>query len=502
MCIRDRLYEKPTAPFDLQLLVRLAMALKQAVLSSTLRPPPKESVTPVHKYSIATARMILLQLYDRHGRRPFCDEEAWLAAGMDWELLKQQVLSGDNASTRLLQQLPFVVPFETRIEIFDTWLRANRAAHKGQRHKVVIRRDHLIQDGVTSLGQLTAEQLKDQIAVTFIDVHGMEEPGIDISGVFKEYLSQLVTQGFAPDKGLFSVTEGRELYPNPASVIANGPEHLQLFEFLGQVLAKAVYDGIAVDVPFAYFFLSRLLGRYSSVNELPFLDEELHRSLMFLKTYEGELKDLEVSFTVTEDNFGEMVEKELIEGGADIPVTSHNISQYITLVAAKRLNTDIMHQTRAFQKGFHSIVPASWLTMFNQTQLQRVLNGNSDGDFQVDDLRKYVKFHSGYSDSHDTIQSLWQVLKEFTPQQRSLFLSFVTSCPRPPLLGFQALNPPFTIQMVDVGVSSLEFWHDAERLPTASTCFNLLKLPNFKWTRTLRKKLLLVITSGSGFSLS
>ena len=52
---------------------------------------------------------------------------------------------------------------------------------------------------------------------------------------------------------------------------------VQLFEFFGRVLAKAVYDGLAVDVPFAYFFLSRLLGRYSSVNELPSLDEELHR---------------------------------------------------------------------------------------------------------------------------------------------------------------------------------------------------------------------------------
>eukprot|EP00658_Telonema_sp_P-2_P046198 TRINITY_DN3430_c0_g1_i7.p1 TRINITY_DN3430_c0_g1~~TRINITY_DN3430_c0_g1_i7.p1 ORF type:complete len:330 (-),score=83.00 TRINITY_DN3430_c0_g1_i7:145-1134(-) len=329
----------------------------------------------------------------------------------------------------------------------------------------------------------------------------MEEAGIDISGVFKEYLTQLTQQGFSPDRGLFTLTDARELYPNPGSSMANGPDHLELFEFFGRILAKAVFDGIAVDVPFAYFFLSRLLGRYSSVNELPFLDEELHRSLMFLKTYDGDLTDLGFTFTVTENNFGEMVEKELVEGGAEMAVTRENLGQYIMLVAGKRLNSDIMKQTHAFQKGFHSIIPASWLSIFNQPQLQKLLNGNSDGDFEVDDLRQHVSL-KGYSDSHETIRNLWKVLAEFTPHQRSQFLSFITSCPRPPLLGFKSLNPPLTIQLVDEGVSSLEFWHDAERLPTASTCFNLLKLPNYKWARTLRKKLLLVITSGAGFDLS
>ena len=56
---------------------------------------------------------------------------------------------------------------------------------------------------------------------------------------------------------------------------------------------------------------------------------------------------------------------------------------------------DVAWQTHAFQKGFHSVVPASWLTMFNQPQLGRVLNGNSDGDFNVSDLKQHVKFAGG-----------------------------------------------------------------------------------------------------------
>ncbi len=40
------------------------------------------------------------------------------------------------------------------------------------------------------------------------------------------------------------------------------------------------------------------------------------------------------------------------------------------------------------------------------------------------------------------------------------------------------------------------------RLPTSSTCFNLLKLPNYQKKGTLREKLRYAITSNTGFELS
>ena len=43
---------------------------------------------------------------------------------------------------------------------------------------------------------------------------------------------------------------------------------------------------------------------------------------------------------------------------------------------------------------------------------------------------------------------------------------------------------------------------DTARLPTSSTCFNLLKLPIYKSKRALREKLLYAIHSGAGFELS
>lgn len=40
-----------------------------------------------------------------------------------------------------------------------------------------------------------------------------------------------------------------------------------------------------------------------------------------------------------------------------------------------------------------------------------------------------------------------------------------------------------------------------ENLPTASTCMNLLKLPDYKNKEKLRSKLVYAITSNSGFEM-
>jgi ubiquitin-protein ligase E3 B len=41
-----------------------------------------------------------------------------------------------------------------------------------------------------------------------------------------------------------------------------------------------------------------------------------------------------------------------------------------------------------------------------------------------------------------------------------------------------------------------------ERLPSASTCFNVLKLPNYKRSATMKAKVKYAVTSGAGFELS
>ncbi|KAI5297777.1 hypothetical protein KEM56_004541, partial [Ascosphaera pollenicola] len=83
----------------------------------------------------------------------------------------------------------------------------------------------------------------------------------------------------------------------------------------------------------------------------------------------------------------------------------------------------------------------------------------------------------------------WSVLEGMSNEERQKVLKFVTSTPRAPLLGFERLNPRFSIR--DSG-------SDESRLPSASTCANLLKLPVYKSREVLKRKLEYAINAEAG----
>lgn len=91
-----------------------------------------------------------------------------------------------------------------------------------------------------------------------------------------------------------------------------------------------------------------------------------------------------------------------------------------------------------------------------------------------------------------------QAVDSFTDEQKAALLRFVTSCPRPPLLGFKYLEPQLCIQMAGSVLDSAA----SDRLPTAATCMNLLKLPPYRSAAQIRTKLLFAIEEAAGFGLS
>jgi len=130
--------------------------------------------------------------------------------------------------------------------------------------------------------------------------------------------------------------------------------------------------------------------------------------------------------------------------------------------------------------------------MFNQQEVQ-VLVGGVDAPIDIDDLEQNCNYGGLYDENHETIQLFWKVVRSFDQEKRRGLLRFVTSCSRPPLLGFKELFPKFSIR---------DSSSDEQRLPTASTCVNLLKLPRYQTEKTMRDKLIQAIYSGAGFDLS
>ena len=71
------------------------------------------------------------------------------------------------------------------------------------------------------------------------------------------------------------------------------------------VPTRLAAQGILLELPLASFFLKKLLARGCDLNDLPTLDAELYRSLLLLRDYQGNVEDLALTFTVSNDAFGD-----------------------------------------------------------------------------------------------------------------------------------------------------------------------------------------------------
>ncbi|XP_060771202.1 ubiquitin-protein ligase E3C isoform X1 [Neoarius graeffei] len=399
----------------------------------------------------------------------------------------------------ILTELPFVVPFEERVKIFQRLIYADKRDVQGDGPfldgiNVTIRRNYIYEDAYDKLSPENEPDLKKRIRVHLLNAHGLDEAGIDGGGIFREFLSELLKSGFNPNQGFFRTTNEGLLYPSPTAEMLTGESFTRHYYFLGRILGKALYENMLVELPFASFFLSKLLGTSADVDihHLASLDPEMYRNLLFLKSYEGDVEDLGLNFTIVNNDLGEAQVVELKLGGKDIPVTTANRIAYIHLVADYRLNKQIRAHCLAFRQGLANVLNLEWLRMFDQQEIQVLISG-AHVPICLDDLKKFTNYSGGYSPTHPVIKIFWEVVENFSDEEKRKLLKFVTSCSRPPLLGFKELYPAFCIH---------NGGNDVERLPTASTCMNLLKLPEFCDQQLMRSKLLYAIESSSGFELS
>ncbi|KAF7336975.1 HECT-domain-containing protein [Mycena venus] len=390
----------------------------------------------------------------------------------------------------ILHNIPFSIPFSTRVQVFRSFIYSDAMARRqlddtyGHRLNIIVRRENIAQDG---FDRLRDADLKGRIGITFIDKFGEEEcRELTGGGVFKEFFTSLCKEVFDTDRGLWLANKKNELYPNPHTYAVES-HNLNWYRFIGRIIGKAMYEGILVDIAFAGFFLAKWLGKQSFLDDLASLDPELYNGLIFLKHYAGNPEDLSLNFAVAVEDFGVTKTIDLIPNGSNVAVTKENRLQYIYLVSHYRLSKQIKQQSEAFFEGLSEIIDHKWLKMFNQQELQ-ILIGGTDSPVDLEDLQGNTQYGGIFDANHATIISFWRVVHSFDQEQRRALLRFVTSCSRPPLLGFKELVPNFAIR--DAGSDEL-------RLPTSSTC-----LPRYQSEKVLRAKLLQAITSNAGFDLS
>lgn len=410
----------------------------------------------------------------------------------------------------VLKTLPFFIEFNHRVKIFQALIDLDKQRNTSfnpfmfDEPKLIakINRDSILEDAYNAYHRQGAN-FKNRLQVEFFNQYG-KEAGIDGGGITKEFLTCVVKEGFNPDNAfeLFKETGDNQLYPNDKifEILYVGMDKefqqikLDYIRFLGMIVGKCLYENVLIDVSFAPFFLNKWCndGMKNSINDLSYLDNELFKNLMKLtKMTNDELKQLELTFSINLKIDNKSYNLDLLPNGANVEVDLSNILNYIHQLANYKLNQSLKIQTKYFLEGLYSMISKSWLSMFDCFELQMLISGGKD-DINIDDWKNNVEY-GGYLDDDPAVIMFWEIVEEMTPQERCKLIKFVTSVSRAPLLGFGSLAPKFGIR---------NSGNDSVRLPTASTCVNLLKLPNYRDKKTMREKLLYAINTEAGFDLS
>uniref|UniRef100_A0A6Q2YM70 HECT-type E3 ubiquitin transferase n=1 Tax=Esox lucius TaxID=8010 RepID=A0A6Q2YM70_ESOLU len=384
---------------------------------------------------------------------------------------------------------PYKRDFEAKLRNFYRKLETKGYGQGPGKVKLIIRRDHLLEDAFNQIMCYSRKDLqRSKLYVSFVG-----EEGLDYSGPSREFFFLVSRELFNPYYGLFeySANDTYTVQISPMSAFVDN--HHEWFRFSGRILGLALIHQYLLDAFFTRPFYKGLLRIPCDLSDLEFLDEEFHQSLQWMK--DNDIEDmLDLTFTVNEEVFGQITERELKPGGAGIPVSEKNKKEYIERMVKWRIERGVAQQTESLVRGFYEVVDVRLVSVFDARELELVIAGTAEIDLA--DWRTNTEYRGGYHDNHIVIRWFWAAVERFNNEQRLRLLQFVTGTSSIPYEGFASLrgsNGPRRF--------CVEKWGKITSLPRAHTCFNRLDLPPYPSFSMLYEKMLTAVEETSTFGL-
>ncbi|KAL7581707.1 hypothetical protein ACA910_022248 [Epithemia clementina (nom. ined.)] len=366
--------------------------------------------------------------------------------------------------------------------------------------RINVRREHLLEDSVDAVMSLNRKDLRKMWRFEFIG-----EAGIDAGGLAREWFHLVSKEIFDPDMGFWTSSETNQMLMeiNPASKMIHS-DYLVYYRFLGRIMGKAIFDGQLVAGHMVPFIYKHILGWPISFKDLKSYDEDYYSNLCEIKQLVDHGDDVEMilclDFTTTVDVLGTKTDVELVEGGADKPVTNDNYMEYLEVCLKYRMMERIKPQLNELLLGFFDVIPEPLLTVFDYQELELIMCGLPQID--MDDWRENTEYSGDYEHvgvDYPACQWFWEVVDSFDQEMKARLLQFVTGTSGVPSRGFSVLQGndgnvrKFTIHGVSVGTCLY---------PRAHTCFNRIDLPSYETKEELEEKLKLAVTMvATGFDI-
>ena len=362
-----------------------------------------------------------------------------------------------------------------------------------------IRRDSILTDALNQLWRRDSRELRRPLRVQL----GMEEgeQGVDAGGIQQEFFRLAMAEAFDPSYGLFTTdATSKTNWFQPGSL-----EPLYKYELLGLLASLAVYNGLTLPFTFPKVFYMKLLNvPLKNIDDISDGWPELARGFRELLDWKGD--DVEqvfirsFTFEVTLPGGRTLsidLSKDFEDG--DTPtvtdseppmVTSENRRAFVMAYMKALVDTSIKEQFNAFRAGFLTILSQKSLSLFSPepSVLKTLVEGAPTSSTTAAELKRYCKY-CDFTPTSDTVVFFWDIVEhEYDAAMLSKLLEFVTSSPRVPVQGVSSMT--FMLQ---------ENGQDESRLPTSSTCFGTLLLPEYKSKDVLRERLRIAIENSQGF---
>ncbi|XP_051971261.1 E3 ubiquitin-protein ligase HECW1-like isoform X1 [Xyrauchen texanus] len=384
---------------------------------------------------------------------------------------------------------PYRRDFEAKLRNFYRKLEAKGYGQGPGKIKLIIRREHLLEGTFNQVMAYSRKELqRNKLYITFVG-----EEGLDYSGPSREFFFLLSQELFNPYYGLFEYSANDTYTVQISPMSAFVENHLEWFRFSGRILGLALIHQYLLDAFFTRPFYKALLKLVTDLSDLEYLDEEFHQSLQWMK--DNDITDiLDLTFTVNEEVFGQVTERELKSGGSNIQVTEKNKKEYIERMARWRVERGVVQQTESLVRGFYEVVDSRLVSVFDARELELVIAGTAEID--LNDWRSNTEYRGGYHDGHIVMRWFWGAVERFNNEQRLRLLQFVTGTSSIPYEGFAALRGSNGLRRF-----CIEKWGKVTSLPRAHTCFNRLDMPPYPSYTMLYEKLLTAVEETSTFGL-
>jgi ubiquitin-protein ligase E3 A len=302
--------------------------------------------------------------------------------------------------------------------------------------------------------------------------------------VRREWFSVASQQLFSPDFAMFEVVADKFYW-----FTRNSFEAPEVYTALGTFMGLAVFNDNQLPIRFPRILYKKLLGLPLTLVDLSELDPSIASSVQQLIDYrEGgaEVGDLDLTFAITIEEFGEHTDIPMFDGGDQVKVTNLNLDDYVAQMTQYHLHGAIAAQFGAFAEGFEKCCSHKFFKCFTPAEMDVLVSGEMNYDWKA--LKEGTRYR-GYNPSSPQVRWFWEVFSEFNEEKKKQLLFFVTGSDRAPIGGLK-----------NVGMR-IDASHNPAKLPKSHTCFQALVLPPYNSKDELRRKLNISLENSVGFGM-